>query len=69
MIGVSVSRDGSLIATSSVDRSVTIYQASDKTKIKDFKLPTLSNSIEFFGDDKFLLAGCKDGKIYIYRVN
>ena len=69
MIGVSVSRDGSMIATSSADRTVTIYRANERTKIKDFKLPTLSGSIEFFGDDRFLVAGCKDGGIYIYRAN
>lgn len=68
MISVCISPDGSLIATSSADRIVSIYQAKDKKKVKEIKLPSFAASIQFFGGDRYLVAGCKDGTIRIYQA-
>lgn len=69
LFGVCVSSHGKQAATTSADGKIRIYEIQGRNLKKTITLPTICASVKFFGKDQFVVAGCKDGKVRIYRVD
>ncbi len=69
VLGVCVSTSGTLAATTAADKKINIYEIEGRLLKQTILVPSVCLSIRFFNHDKYLLAGCKDGQIRVYRVD
>ena len=68
VLGVAFSSDNSMVAASLANRTIEIYDAESRKLAKTLHPSKLCTDLEFMGNDQFIVAGGKDGKIRILPI-
>jgi WD40 repeat protein len=69
VLDVTVSTDGTLLATASDSGTIEIYDVGTMTRLKTLGLKTGSiHAILFSTDGRYLIAGCADGTLRFFGL-
>lgn len=68
IFGVALSDDDTLCAATRENNTIEIYDTSTRKLISTISTPTICSKLKFFGSDRFLVAGGKDGVVRIFNV-